>query len=352
MTYQETIEQMKEADPVIYQQCLTNWDHVAKPLHSLGDFEYLTSKIGAAQGTADICIDRKRVLVFCSDNGVVEEGISQSDHTVTTAVAKALVEGSSNVNIFAAEAGADVEVYDVGMVDDLNINGLIVQKSANGTRNLSKEPAMTKEQLIFALETGIHAAQKAKTDGIQIVVIGEMGIGNTTTSAAVASILLNQDPHLMTGRGSGLSDEGLKRKIKVIEQCIEVNQPDPNDPLDVLAKAGGFDIAAMCGVILGCAAVGLPVVLDGVISCTAGCCAKAIAPETWYYMIPSHVSNEPAGRAILDFLGLHGPIDAHMALGEGTGGVMLLPLLEMALKLYHGTHSFDDIGIEAYTEQN
>lgn len=343
---------MKEADPVIYQQCLTNWDHVAKPLHSLGDFEYLTSKIGAAQGTADICIDRKRVLVFCSDNGVVEEGISQSDHTVTTAVAKALAEGSSNVNIFAAEAGADVEVYDVGMVDDLNINGLIVQKSANGTRNLSKEPAMTKEQLIFALETGIHAAQKAKTDGIQIVVIGEMGIGNTTTSAAVASILLNQDPHLMTGRGSGLSDEGLKRKIKVIEQCIEVNQPDPNDPLDVLAKAGGFDIAAMCGVILGCAAVGLPVVLDGVISCTAGCCAKAIAPETWYYMIPSHVSNEPAGRAILDFLGLHGPIDAHMALGEGTGGVMLLPLLEMALKLYHGTHSFDDIGIEAYTEQN
>ena len=226
-----------------------------------------------------------------------------------------------------------------------------MQKRANGTRNLSKEPAMTKEQLIFALEAGINAAQKAKEDGIQIVVIGEMGIGNTTTSAAVASILLNQDPHLMTGRGSGLSDEGLKRKIHVIEQCIEVNEPDPKDPLDVLAKAGGFDIAAMCGVILGCAAVGLPVVLDGVISCTAGCCAKAIASETLDYMIPSHVSNEPAGRAILDFLGMHGPIDAHMALGEGTGGVMLLPLLEMALKLYHGTHSFENIGIDAYTEQ-
>ena len=215
---------------------------------------------------------------------------------------------------------------------------------------MSKEPAMTKDQLIFAVETGIHAAEKAKADGIQIVVIGEMGIGNTTTSAAVASILLGADPHLMTGRGSGLSDEGLKRKIQVIEQCIQVNQPDPKDPLDVLAKAGGFDIAAMCGVILGCAAIGLPVVLDGVISCTAGCCAKAAAPETMDYMIPSHVSNEPAGRAILEFLGLHGPIDAHMALGEGTGGVMLLPLLDMALKLYHGTHSFDNIGIEAYTE--
>jgi len=351
MTYQETIDQIKNADPTIYYQCLTNWDNVAKPLHSLGDFEYLTAKIGAAQGTTDICIDRKRVLVFCSDNGVVEEGISQSDHTVTTAVAKALAEGTSNVNIFARQVGADVEVYDTGMVDDLDIEGLIVQKRANGTRNLSKEPAMTKEQLTFALEAGINAAQKAKEDGIQIVVIGEMGIGNTTTSAAVASILLNQDPHLMTGRGSGLSDEGLKRKIHVIEQCIEVNKPDPKDPLDVLAKAGGFDIAAMCGVILGCAAVGLPVVLDGVISCTAGCCAKAIASETLDYMIPSHVSNEPAGRAILDFLGMHGPIDAHMALGEGTGGVMLLPLLEMALKLYHGTHSFENIGIDAYTEQ-
>ena len=350
MTYQETIDHIKNADPVIYQQCLENWDHVANPLHSLGDFEYLTSKIGAAQGTTDICIDRKRVLVFCSDNGVVEEGISQSDHTVTTAVAKALAEGTSNVNIFANQAGADVEVYDTGMIDDLKVEGLLVQKSVNGTKNMSKEPAMTKDQLIFAIETGIHAAEKAKADGMQIIVIGEMGIGNTTTSAAVASILLGEDPHLMTGRGSGLSDEGLKRKIQVIEQCIQVNQPDPKDPLDVLAKAGGFDIAAMCGVILGCAAIGLPVVLDGVISCTAGCCAKAVAPAALDYMIPSHVSNEPAGRAILEFLGLHGPIDAHMALGEGTGGVMLLPLLDMALKLYHGTHSFDNIGIEAYTE--
>ena len=351
MTYQETLNKIKNADQDVFQQCLTNWDHVAKPLHSLGDFEDLTAKIGAALGTSDIRIDNKRVLVFCADNGVVEEGISQSDHCVTTAVAKALAEGTSNVNIFAAQAGAEVEVYDTGMIDDLVMDGLIIEKSANGTKNLCKEPAMTKEQLLFAIETGIHAAEKAKADGIQTVVIGEMGIGNTTTTAAVASILLKQDPHLLTGRGSGLSDEGLQKKISVIEQCIAVNQPDPEDPLDVLAKAGGFDIAAMCGAILGCAAVKLPVILDGVISCTAACCAKRIAPETIDYMIPSHVSNEPAGRAILDFLGLHGPIDAHMALGEGTGGVMLLPLLDMALKLYHGTHSFENIGIDAYTEQ-
>lgn len=352
MNYQETLEKIKHADEAVFRQCLVNWDNVAKPLHSLGDFEDLTSRIGAALGTCDIRIDHKRVLVFCADNGVVEEGISQSDHSVTSAVAKALAEGTSNVNIFAEQAGAEVEVYDVGMIDDLIMDGLIVSKCANGTKNLSKEPAMTRKQLLFALEAGIGAAQKAKEEGMQIVVIGEMGIGNTTTSAAVASILLKADPHLLTGRGSGLSDEGLKRKIAVIEKCIEVNRPDPDDPLDVLSKAGGFDIAAMCGVILGGAALQLPVVLDGVISCTAACCAKALAPEAVDYMIPSHVSNEPAGKAILDYLGLHGPIDAHMALGEGTGGVMLLPLLDMALALYHGTHSFENIGIDAYTEQN
>ena len=351
MTYQETIEKIKKADPEILRKCKNNWDHVAKPLNSLGDFESLSAKIGAAMGTEDLRIDKRRVLVFCSDNGVVEEGISQSDHSVTTAVAKALAEGSSNVNIFARYAHADVDVYDVGMVDDLRIEGLTVRKLANGTKNLAKGPAMTKEELIYAIEAGIAAVEKAKEDGVDIVVIGEMGIGNTTTSAAVIAILTGADPKEVTGRGSGLSDAGLKRKVQVIENCIRINQPDPRDALDILAKAGGFDIAAMCGVILGGAALGIPVILDGLISCAAACCAKVIAQETVDYMIPSHVSNEPAGRAVLEYLGLHGPIDAHLALGEGTGGVMLLPLLDMALSLYHGTHSFENIGIDAYVEQ-
>ncbi|MBR5931767.1 MAG: nicotinate-nucleotide--dimethylbenzimidazole phosphoribosyltransferase [Lachnospiraceae bacterium] len=351
MTYQETIEKIKHADPDISRKCRENWDRVAKPLNSLGDFELLTAKIGAASGTEDICIDKRRVLVFCADNGVVEEGISQSDHSVTTAVAKALAEGTSNVNIFARNANAEVEVYDVGMTDDLDMEGLIIRKCANGTKNLAKGPAMTREELLFAIEAGIAAAEKAKADGMDIVVIGEMGIGNTTTSAAVIAILTGSDPEIVTGRGSGLSDEGLRRKVAVIKESMRINQPDPKDALDVLAKTGGFDIAAMCGVILGGAAMHMPVILDGLISCAAACCAKTISPETVDYMIPSHVSNEPAGKTILDHLGLHGPIDAHLALGEGTGGVMLLPLLDMALSLYHGTHRFEDIGIDAYVEQ-
>ena len=351
MTYQETIEKIKNTDPDIFRKCKENWDHVAKPLNSMGDFEMLTAKIGAAKGTEDLCVDKRRVLVFCSDNGVVEEGISQSDHSVMTAVAKALAEGSSNVNIFAKAAHADVDVYDVGMVDDLCMEGLTVKKLSNGTKNLAKGPAMTREELLFAIEAGISAVEKAKEDGVDIVVIGEMGIGNTTTSAAVIAILTGADSKDVTGRGSGLSDAGLQRKVQVIEECIRINQPDPTDALDVLEKAGGFDIAAMCGVILGGAAIHMPVILDGLISCAAACCAKVIAPETVDYMIPSHVSNEPAGRAVLEYLGLHGPIDAHLALGEGTGGVMLLPLLDMALSLYHGTHSFENIGIDAYVEQ-
>ena len=351
MTFQETIGKIKNTDPEIFRRCKANWDRVAKPLNSLGDFEYLTAKIGAAKGSDELCIDKRRVLVFCSDNGVVEEGISQSDHSVTTAVTKALAEGTSNVNIFAKLAHADVDVYDVGMVDDLNIDGLTVRKLSHGTRNLAKGPAMTREELLCAIETGISAVEKAKEEGVDIVVIGEMGIGNTTTSAAVVSILTGADPKEVTGRGSGLSDAGLQRKVQVIEECIRINQPDPQDALDVLEKAGGFDIAAMCGVILGGAAIHMPVILDGVISCAAACCAKVIASESIDYMIPSHVSNEPAGRAVLEYLGFHGPIDAHMALGEGTGGVMLLPMLDMALSLYHGTHSFENIGIDAYVEQ-
>ncbi len=351
MNYQETLEKINSVDSKLLSLCKEKWDQVAKPLNSLGKLETLTAKIGAASGNSDVHIDKRRVLVFCADNGVVEEGVSQSDHTVTTAVAKALAEGSSNVNIFAKMANADVEVYDVGMVDDITVPGLIIDKTKNGTQNLVKGPAMTRQDAIKAIEVGIHAAEKAKEEGVNIVVIGEMGIGNTTTSAAIISILLGMDPEEITGRGSGLSDEGLKKKINAIRKCIEVNQPDTKDAIDILAKAGGFDIAAMCGVILGGAAISLPVILDGLISGTAALLAYKIDPRTVDYMIPSHVSKEPGGNVILNALNLSGPISADMALGEGTGGVALLPLLDMALALYKGTHSFDNIGFDAYVEQ-
>ena len=346
MNFQETLNKIESADPKVYEACIRNWNNVAKPLNSLGVLEPMTAKIGAALGTEKPDISHRRALVFCADNGVVEEGVSQSDHTVTTAVARALVEGSSNINIFAKVAHADTEVYDVGMVDDIpDIN---VCKQIHGTRNLAKEPAMTKDEAIFAIEAGIHAAEKAKADGCSLLVIGEMGIGNTTTSTAILSVMLDVDPEGICGRGSGLSDEGLKRKIEAIRKGIRINKPDRNDALDILAKVGGADIAAMCGVILGGAALHIPVILDGLISCVSGMVAFGIDERTKDYMIPSHTSHEPGGSRALAYLNLQAPIDAGMALGEGTGGAMLLPMLDMALALYGGNHSFDDIGIEAY----
>lgn len=347
MKYQETLEQIQAADPEIFRRCRQNWNQVAKPLYSLGILEDMVSKIGAAQHTDRPDISRRRALVFCADNGVVEEGVSQSDHSVTTAVAKSLAEGTSNVNIFAGVANAEVAVFDVGMMDD--VPGPVSCKAVHGTRNMTKGPAMTREETIAAIEAGIAAAEQAKEDGCGIVVIGEMGIGNTSTATAILSVIAGDAVEEICGRGSGLSDEGLKRKIEAIRTAIRVNQPDRTDGLDVLSKVGGADIAAMCGVILAGAALHLPVILDGLISGAAALIAYTIDPRTLDYMIPSHHSHEPGGSRIINYLNLIAPIGAEMALGEGTGGVMLLPMLDMAFALYHGEHSFENIGIEAYT---
>ena len=351
MTLTETLERIGPRDEAAYEACLRRWDAVAKPLHSLGILEDLVARMAAVQGTPDPHARKRRVLVFCADNGVVVEGVSQSDSSVTAAVAAALADGTSNVNMMAGVAGADVETWDVGMLSDVEHSKLYRAKTAYGTGNLAREQAMSREQAVQAVEAGIHAVEKAVGEGCDILVTGEMGIGNTTSSSAVLSILLGLPPEQVTGRGSGLSDAGLRRKVNAIYSCIRVNQPDPGDPLDVLSKAGGFDIAAMCGVFLAGAALGAPVVMDGLISGAAALLAWRMAPESRKAMLPSHISGEPGGGVALEALGLRAPIHAGMALGEGTGGVALLPLLDMALTVYGGDHSFDAIGVEAYTPQ-
>ncbi len=351
MTYSECLSRIAPADEAARAECLRRWDAVAKPLHSLGLLETLTARMAATQRTPFPHAGRKRVLVFCADNGVVAEGVTQSDSSVTAAVALALAGDASNVNIMARAAGADVLAYDVGMVTDVAHPRLARVKCAYGTANLARGPAMTREQAIFALEAGMTAAEAAAADGCDILVAGEMGIGNTTSSTAVLCALLGLDPEAVTGRGSGLDDAGLKRKVAAIRACLALNRPDPSDGLDVLCKCGGFDIAAICGVYLAGAALGVPVVLDGLISGAAALLAHRICPAAADAMLPSHMSHEPGGHLALDALGLRAPIVADLALGEGTGGVALLPLLDMALAVLNGTHSFESIGMEAYTEQ-
>lgn len=325
------------------------WDHVAKPLHSLGQLEDLIVKIAGIQETADVRIDKRCALVFCADHGVVAEGVTQSGSEVTALVARSIAEGTANINLMASVSGTDVFAVDMGMIGDAP--GTIERKIARGTQNMAQGPAMSRDMAERALHTGAELVGEMKSRGYRLIATGEMGIGNTTASTALACALLGFSPEELTGRGAGLSDAGLARKRSAIERALKVNRPDTEDPIDALAKLGGFEIAGMAGAFIGGAKYRLPIVIDGVISAVAALIAARVCPEAVDFMLPSHMSREPAALRIMDELGLTPIIHAGMALGEGTGAVALLPLLDMALRVYHGTHTFDDLGMDAYTPQ-
>lgn len=327
------------------------WDHVAKPLNSLGKMEQLICRIAAIQETEDVQLAPRCALVFCADHGVVDEGVTQSGREVTALVARSIADGSANVNLMAAAAHADVFAVDMGMADEVHHPALIGRSIARGTKNMSAEPAMSREQAIQALQTGIDLVGEMQARGYRMIATGEMGIGNTTASAAIAGVLLDAPVETMTGRGAGLSDAGLIRKVSASRRAIAINRPDPDDPIDVLLKLGGFEIAAMAGAFLGGMTHRIPVVIDGVISAVAALLALRICPDAGGFMLPSHMSREPAGRLVMDALGLDPVIDAGMALGEGTGAVMLFPLLDLACRVYCGNHTFSDLGMNAYTPQ-
>ena len=331
------------------EQAQWKWDHVAKPLHSLGLLEDMIVKIAGIQGTADVRIDRRCALVFCADHGVVSEGVSQSGSEVTALVAQSIAEGTANINLMASSAHADVYAVDMGMLHP--VPGTIDRRIAAGTANMAKQSALTYEQAKSALQAGMDLVGEMKEKGYQIILTGEMGIGNTTASTAISCTLLGFTPEELTGRGAGLSDAGLVRKRHAIERALSVNQPDANDPVDVLAKVGGLEIAGMAGAFLGGVKYRMPIVIDGVISAVAALVAARICPEAKDFILPSHMSREPAAMRIMDELNLKPIIHADMALGEGTGAASLLPLLDMALRVYHGPHTFDDLGMEAYSPQ-
>ena len=330
----------------VREQAQYRWDHVAKPLHSLGRLEELIVQIAGIQQTADVRIDKRCALVFCADHGVVAEGVSQSGSEVTALVAKSIAEGPANINLMASISGTDVFAVDMGMLTP--VEGTLNRRIAAGTRNMACMPAMTAKQAEEALQAGIDLVGEMKKRGYQLIATGEMGIGNTTASTAMACALLNCTPEELTGRGAGLSDAGLLRKRSIIARALQNHQPDANDPVDVLAKVGGFEIAGMAGAFLGGMKHGVPVIVDGVISAVAALTAVRLCPNAEECMLASHMSREPAMVRIMEELNLHPVVHADMALGEGTGAVALIPMLDMALKVYHGPHTFDDLGMEAY----
>lgn len=338
-------------DEAALTEARKRWDSVAKPLHSLGKLEDLTARIAGIHGTADVRITPRCALVFCADHGVVAEGVSQSGQEVTALVARSVAEGTANVNLMAQAADTDVFAVDMGMAQDVPHSAILVRKDAHGTSNMAHGPAMTYEQAEAAVQAGVDLAGEMKARGYRLIATGEMGIGNTTAATAMACAFLGRAPTELTGRGAGLSDEGLARKVRAIERALTLNKPRREDPLDVLAKVGGFEIAGMAGAFLGGMIHRVPVVADGVISAVAALTAVRICPEARAFILPSHISHEPAGRLLMDALGMRPVIHGDMALGEGTGAVALLPLLDMALRVYHGPHTFGGLGMEAYTPQ-
>ena len=341
---------IEEPDKKIRQEIKANWDRVAKPLDGLGEFEGLLARIGAILGSPEIDIAKKAVIVMCADNGVVAEGISQSGQEITAAVTENLGKRNTSVCKMAQTVGAEIFPVDIGVNTDRIFPGVISRKVKKGTNDFLLKPAMSEREAMQAVRVGMELVKECKEAGYTLLGTGEMGIGNTTTSSAVASVLLSCDPLLVTGRGAGLSDSGLSRKLEAIKKAIKLHHPDPEDPLSVLSMLGGFDIAGMVGLYLGGALYQVPVLIDGVISAVAALLAVKICPASKKAMLATHVSAEPAGYMILDAIGLEPMITAGMRLGEGTGALCAIPMLDMACSVYQGS-TFGELSIEAYEEQ-
>ena len=333
LTIEEAAERIHPLDAKAQIQARSRWDSRAKLPGSLGELEWAVVRLAGIRRTPSPSIGRKQVVVFCADNGVTAESVTPSDPRITAAQAVNFAEGGGTINAFARRLGADVLVVDIGIATPCRHPGILRRSIRPGTGNIAYGPAMTAEECRLAVETGIALAEDAASRGVDLLITGEMGIGNTTTSSAVAAVLLGRPPEEVASKGAGRSGP-IPHKAAVIRRAIGQNRPDPGNPLNILAKVGGLDLAGMCGLYIGGAACGLPVVIDGVISAAAALCAVRIAPLCQGYMLPSHCSAEPAGRLLLDALGFRAPIQAGLCLGEGTGGVLGAALLDYALSAY------------------
>ncbi|GIP29428.1 nicotinate-nucleotide--dimethylbenzimidazole phosphoribosyltransferase [Paenibacillus sp. J23TS9] len=315
------------------------------PPGALGKLESLAVQMAGITGEIKPSFEKREVIVMAADHGVCEEGISAFPQEVTTQMIFNFLSGGAAVNVLARQAGAEVVCVDIGVNNDISHPNLVSRKVRFGTANMAKGPAMTREEAESSIETGIRVVEEAVQRGVRIFVTGEMGIGNTTASAAVMCALTNTKPSEAAGRGTGLDDERLKHKITVIEKSLNLNAPDAADPIDVLSKVGGLEIGGLTGVILGAAANRCPVVIDGFISSAAALLARAMSPEAAAFMVASHASHEQGHRLLLQALDLRPGLDLDMRIGEGTGGVLGLTLIDAACRIVSEMATFESAGI-------
>ncbi|HIR28995.1 MAG TPA: nicotinate-nucleotide--dimethylbenzimidazole phosphoribosyltransferase [Candidatus Choladousia intestinigallinarum] len=346
ITLEEALEGIMPADQEAQEIARKRWDSIAKPLYSLGWMEDAVARIAGAQHTSQIRTEKKILVPLCADNGIVEEGVTQTGQDVTAIVAENFLDEKSCAAIICRQSGADIFPVDIGMaVDTPRVEK---RKVAYGTKNFAKEKAMTREQALQALETGINLVGELKEKGYSLIATGEMGIGNTTTSSAVGASLLKLPAQQMTGRGAGLSNEGLRKKVQVIGDAIKRWNLTEQEPLEILSCVGGFDLGGMAGMFLGGAYYHVPILIDGFISSVAALLAVRMCPEAKGYMLASHVSKEFASRKVLEELGLPWMIDGGLCLGEGSGAAAVFHLIEMGNVIYQKMSTFEQIHVEAY----
>lgn len=344
-------ERIKEIAPLngdAMKASKQHWDNIGKPIEGLGLLEDMIIQAAGIIGHENVKFDRKCILSLCSDNGIVEEGVTQTDQQVTAIVAKNFAKGIASVNMLSDYSQTKVFAVDIGVASDMTQEGMIHRKVAYGTKNFLKEPAMTREQTERAIQIGIDLVRDKKEEGYELIGTGEMGIGNTTTTSAVAAVLLGREVEQVTGKGAGLSKEGVAHKIQVIKEGIRLRKPNRADVIDVLGKVGGLDIAGLTGIFLGGGLYGIPIVIDGAISAVAALAAKRLQENSKYYMLASHMGKEPVCSLLMEELECEPIIYGRLALGEGTGAAMLFALLDMALAVYKQNKTFEDIQVDAY----
>lgn len=315
---------------------------LAKPPGSLGRLEEISIQLAGITGRVHNALNKKQLLVFAADNGVVAEGVSSAPQSVTKQQTINLMRGKTGAAVLAKHFGCDLTVCDVGVNADIYESTVLNRKIAYGTQNICTGPAMTREQTLQAILTG---AEIARTVDADVIGVGEMGIGNTTTSSAVLAVLLRADVEAVTGRGGGITEESFRKKKAVIRTAIEVNRPDRDDVVGVLSKVGGFDLAAMCGAFLGAAAARRPAVIDGLISAAAALCAVRLCPNVHGYLVPSHASFEIGYRLAMEAMDLRPLFDLGMRLGEGSGCPLAFQVLDAACAVINDMATFDEAGI-------
>lgn len=343
---EQVIWEIKPLDEGAMAVARARQDALTKPLRSLGRLEELSVKVAGIKGEPMPRLSRRAIVTMASDHGVAAEGVSAYPQEVTAQMVHNFLRGGAGINVLARHVGARVVVVDMGVARTLEAHpALVSRKIACGTQNMAQRPAMTRQQAVNSIEVGLEIVEREVEKGLDIIGTGDMGIGNTTPSSAITAVITGEPVPKVTGRGTGLDDRQLAMKVAVIERALRVNQPNPNDPLDVLSKVGGFEIGGLSGVILGAAMHRIPIVIDGFISGAAALVAAGLAPVVRDYLVASHISVEIGHQAILEHLGLRPLLALELRLGEGTGAALGIFLVEAAARVLTDMATFSEAGV-------